>query len=231
MWSSCCRSQGHSWTNTGLGVSDVCGISPLNWIGPWKRPCFLFLLRLTPPSQATSHSSICTKHNAAAFLMYDKLPAEVKLICKYLLWAFFFPVVYEKVPAAMAEEDHLNTSIQWCADKCLTIGSVMICNICQILLCKYTQCDWVLATNVSHQMQFLVQMYTIDFCEPVEVGSSASTSHLSQHGQEDDWPSLKDKHCCWVLSGLAQLSTWPVWFSLWVSSLRCWTLRLLFQRV
>lgn len=40
------------------------------------------------------------------------LPAEVKLIDKYLLWAFFFPGVYKKFPAATAGEDHLNTSIQ-----------------------------------------------------------------------------------------------------------------------
>lgn len=39
---------------------------------------------------------------------------------KYWLWAFLFPVDHEKVPAARAEEDHLNTSIQRCGDKSLT---------------------------------------------------------------------------------------------------------------
>ena len=38
---------------------------------------------------------------------------EVKLIYKHLLWVFFFPRVCEKVPAARAEGNHPNSSIQW----------------------------------------------------------------------------------------------------------------------
>ena len=93
---------------------------PIKLNGPMKENTFTvsFQDHLTLSGNSIQLKMQKTRGHCPQPLCITTYQQEVKLIYKHLLWVFILPGVWEKVPAARAEGNHPNSSVQWCEDKC-----------------------------------------------------------------------------------------------------------------